>query len=155
MSMGFDPPLVWAKLDEPTRAASWADTDFCEINYSDGNTERFIHCVLPLPVPDIDAEFTFAVWCSVSEKSWEIYKTGYGGGDYAEKGCFGFLIDHIPDLENTRNLPADLWFQPAGLRPRVELHDGPDPLIFAQREGVEPAQIERWASMMHQPPEAS
>lgn len=153
MSMGFDPPLVWATLDEATRAASWADTDFCEINHGNGTTERFIHCVLPLPISGMEGEFTFAVWCSVSEKSWEIYKAGYGSGDYAEKGCFGFLIDRIPDLESTSNLPANLWFEPDGLRPWVELHDGPYPLVLAQREGIEPSQIERWASMMHQPPE--
>jgi len=153
MSMGFDPPLVWARLDDATRAASWADTDFCEINYGNGNTERFIHRVLPLRVADLDEEFTFAVWCSVSEKSWEVYKAGYGGGEYSEQGCFGFLVDRIPDLETTENLPANLWYQPDGLRPVVMLHEGEHPLIRAQEQGIGMAQVERWASMMHRPPE--
>jgi hypothetical protein len=154
MSMGFDPPLVWGKLDEATRAASWADSDFCEINHSSGNTDRFILCVLPLPVPEIRAEFTFTVWVSVSEKSWAVYKDGYGSGSYAEQGCFGFLSNKIPDFESSTGLYTDVWFQPDGLRPLLELHETDHPLVKAQREGIDLAQIERWASMMHQPPEA-
>lgn len=153
MSMGFEPPLAWAKLDEATRAASWADSDFCEINDVSGETSRFIHCVLPLPVGEGDDEFTFTVWASVSERSWDVYRAGYGHGEYAEEGCFAFLVSQVPGFEASDHLPADLWFQPSGMRPVMILHRSAHPLVTAQADGINFAQIEHWASLMHQPPE--
>lgn len=152
MSMGFEPPLVWAQLDEATRSASWADSDFCEINYASGETCRFIHCVLPLPLRDAGDEFTFTVWASVSERSWEVYRNGYRTGEYGEEGCFAFLVSQIPGFEATVDLHADLWFQPDAMRPVMILHDADHPLVVAQTEGITLAEIEGWASMMHQRP---
>jgi hypothetical protein len=149
MAMGFQGPDNWENLDEATRTASSLDSDFCEIVRSNGEIERYICALLRLPVSEIGAEFQFVVWVSVSERSWNIYRAGYGGGTYEAEGCFGFLCNSLPDFELKSGLPANVWFLPDGHRPVVELQDAAHPLVDAQRSGIPASQIERWASIMH------
>jgi hypothetical protein len=149
LDMMFGEPVDWDALDEATRAASSLDDDFCEVRYSTGEVDRFIRCLLPFPVPRMSVEFRFGVWMSVSERSWDIYRAGFVSGVYAEGGCFGYLMHDVPEYPGTMYFNADVWFQPDGLRPRVALHETDHPLFIAQRDGIEPVQIERWAAMMH------
>ncbi|MGF7005760.1 DUF2199 domain-containing protein [Aminobacter sp. BE322] len=149
MDMMFGEPVDWDALDDATRAASTLDDDFCEVRHSTGEVDRFIRCLLPLPVPRMCSEFRLGVWMSVSERSWDIYGVGFASGTYAEDGCFGYLMHDVPDYSGSMFFNADVWFQPARLRPRVALHETDHPLFLAQRDGIEPAQIERWAALMH------
>lgn len=86
---------------------------------------------------------------SVSEKSWDVYNAGFTSGTYAEDGCFGCLMNEIPEYPASQALNADIWFQPDRLRPRVIFHESGHPLFVAQRDGIELAQVERWAAMAH------
>ena len=149
MDMMFGAPVDWDGLDDVSRAASAMDDDFCEVRYSTGEVDRFIRCLLPLPVPRISSEFRFGVWMSVSQSSWNIYSAGFATGTYTGDGCFGYLMHEVPEYPGTMYFNADVWFQPERLRPRVTLHEADHPLFLAQRDGIEPAQIERWAAMMH------
>lgn len=148
MDAAFSAPVDWGELDDATRAASRLDSDFCRVRYPDGVTDRFIRCVLPLPVPELDAEFGFGVWMSVSERSWDVYEAGFDSGTYGQDGCFGYLMHEIPGFDGSRGLHADIWFRPDGLRPAVALRETDHPLFAAQRDGVSVAQVERWAALM-------
>lgn len=149
MDMMFGEPVDWDSLDAATLAASTLDDDFCEVRYSTGEVDRFIRCLLPLPVPKMGSEFRFGVWMSVSECSWDIYTEGFVTGFYAAEGCFGYLMHDVPEFPGSMLLNADVTFQPDRLRPRVTLHEIDHPLYLAQMNGIEPARIERWAAMMH------
>ncbi|WP_109576935.1 DUF2199 domain-containing protein [Aminobacter sp. AP02] len=149
MDMMFGEPVDWDALDAAARTASTLDDDFCEVRHSTGEVDRFIRCLLPLPVPKMATEFRLGVWMSVSERSWDIYREGFVSGAYAEDGCFGYLMHDVPEFPGSLLLNADVWFQPGRLRPRVALHETHHPLYLAQCVGIEPTQIERWAILMH------
>lgn len=151
MDMAFEAPVDRDIIDGGAARIVRLDDDFCQIAYEAGEVHRFIRCLLPLPVLDIDDEFRFGVWMSVSEASWKVYLAGFGTGRYATEGCFGYLMNEIPDLPSPSHLHADIYFQPDAQRPVVVLHDLPHPLVRAQRHGIELSQIERWAGLMHQP----
>jgi len=149
MAMGFEGPRPWEYFDDAKQAESFLNSDFCKIVRLNGEIERYVLGILILPVPEIDAEFQFAVWVSVSERSWDIYSAGYGAGEYKAEGCFGFLANAVPGYGGSSGLHADVWFQPDGLRPLIALHDGDHPLISAQKDGVDLAQVEQWAASIH------
>jgi hypothetical protein len=149
MDIALALPISWDDLDADARAASQLDDDFCEVRYSSSQVDRFIRCVLALPVPGIADEFHFGVWVSVSERSWNIYRSGFDSGVYGEEGCFGYLMHEIPDYEGSYLLRADVFFQPENLRPSVILQEAAHPLVAAQRHGIEVAQIERWVALSH------
>lgn len=149
MPLGFACPAGWEELDEATRKDSFLDSDFWVIARPSGAVERYICGLLPLDVPERDAEFQFIVWLSVSEQSSHSYLAGFGGGEYTEPGCFAYLMHQIPDFEGSLGLKANVWFQPDGLRPLVELQDGDHSLAKAQVQGVDLSQVERWAAIMH------
>ena len=149
MSLAFGAPADWDALDEAMHRASFIDTDFCLLDYGDGRVDRFLLGILPLPVPDLDSDFHFAVWISVSEKSWNVYREGFEGRGYAEEGCFGYLMNEIPDFPGSFLLHVDVLFNDGGFRPTIELHSADHPLVAAQQHGVDIAQIERWTALTH------
>jgi len=149
MALGFACPAGWEELDEATSKESVLDSDFCVIARPSGDIERYICGLLRFPVPETVAEFQWIVWLSVSEQSWQAYLAGFGIGNYPEPGCFAYLMHQIPDFEGSLGLPANVWFQPDGLRPLVELQEGDHALVEAQKDGIGLSQIERWAASMH------
>lgn len=148
-SLAFDVPVQWDKLSRLEKWRSRKDSDFCEVTHNSGETDRFIRCVLPIPVPDINEEFTFGVWISVSETSWRNYRSGYETGEYPTERCFGYLMHEIPGYPSSTLLHCDVVFQPNNQRPRVELHETDHPLFAAQNDDVSKVQIDEWVSLGH------
>jgi hypothetical protein len=146
MDLAFADPVDWEALDDDTINYALIDDDFCEIHFKDETVDRFIFCLMPFPVPEFDEEFRFGVWVSVSEASWDAYKDGFLVGEYDREGCFGYLANELPDFPDSQLLHVDVWFQPAGRRPRLTLHDVDHPLVAAQNNGIAATQIARWAS---------
>jgi len=149
MDMAFDAPVNREALEDGARSTFRKNDDFCEVRRASGKTDRFIRCLLPLPVPQLSDEFCFGVWMSVSENSWNVYRDGYDSGHYEEELCFGYLMHDIPEYEGSLLLHANVVFQSGNLRPKVFLHDADHPLVAAQRDGVDVAQIERWVALAH------
>ena len=85
----------------------------------------------------------------VSDKSWNVYREGFEGRGYADEGCFGYLMNEIPDFPGSFLLHVDVLFNDGGFRPTIELHSADHPLVAAQQHGVDIAQIERWAALTH------
>ncbi|WP_352681955.1 DUF2199 domain-containing protein [Mesorhizobium sp. M0601] len=149
--MAFGAPVDTDTLDDAARATFRKNEDFCEVRRASGVTDRFVRCLLPLPVPQLSSEFCFGVWMSVSEKSWNLYRDGYDSGQYEEELCFGYLMHNIPEYPGSLHLHANVVFQPGDQRPKVFLLDADHPLVAAQRSGVDVAQIERWVALTHRP----
>lgn len=149
--IAFDAPVSRDGTGEGGQSTFRKNDDFCEVRHASGRTDRFIRCLLPLPVPQLTGEFCFGVWMSVSERSWNIYRDGYDDGQYEDDGCFGYLMHDIPEYPSSMHLHANVVFQPGKMRPRVFLQDTDHPLFAAQRDGVDVAQIERWVALTHRP----
>lgn len=149
LDLGYRSPAGWDELDEAIKLRSLLTDDFCLIRHDNGATDRYIRCILPLPVSALGSEFRFGVWMSVSEESWKVYQLGFETDEYSREGCFGYLANELQGFEGSYLLHANVWFQKGHQRPRVVLHDADHPLVYAQQTGLEIAQIESWASMMH------
>lgn len=145
MDLAFGPP-GWAALTGQEKARSQLSDDFCKIVYADGQIDRFIRTVLPIPVPDADDEFCFGVWVSISEKSWDAYLAGFEDGIHAIDNCFGYLMHNLPDMPDTWHMHVTVEFQPGKQRPRIFLNQTDHPLVIAQANGVSMDQVERWVA---------
>lgn len=151
MDIAFDAPVDPDTFDDVARSTFRKNDDFCVVSYATRETDRFIRCLLPLPVPQLADEFCFGVWMSVSEKSWNVYRDGYDSGQYEEELCFGYLMHEIPEYPGSLLLHANVVFQPGNQRPNVYLHDAEHPLVAAQCDGVDVTQVERWVALTHRP----
>jgi hypothetical protein len=146
MDLAFQEPGGWNDLSSDVRGRSDLSDDFCRIDHGGGTVDRFIRCLLPIPVMGLQEEFRFGVWMSVSEASWNVYDGGFDTGVYEREGCFGYLGHTIPDFPGSFLLHADVYFGHQRQRPRVTLHDADHALVRAQKEGVTPEQVERWVA---------
>ncbi|TGU18065.1 DUF2199 domain-containing protein, partial [Mesorhizobium sp. M4B.F.Ca.ET.150.01.1.1] len=93
-------------LDDVARSTFRKNDDFFLFFYATGQTDRFIRCLLALPVPQLSDEFCFGVWMSVSERSWNVYRDGYDSGQYEDELCFGYLMHDIPEYPSSMHLHA-------------------------------------------------
>ena len=151
-AMAFKEPGNWLGLTEDEKAASHFNSDFCQIIRLSGETERYIRCVLRMPVVEAgenDERFEFGVWMSVSEKGWGMYRAGCESGVYLEEGCFGFLGNSIPEFPETFGLRADVVFEAKDQRPSVWLHNQDHCLVDTQEFGIKLEVIVKLAVRMH------
>lgn len=146
MDLAFGEPGGWHLLSADVRARSTLSDDFCRMDHGGGVIDRFIRCLLPIPVVGLDEDFRFGVWMSVSEASWNIYNDGFDTGVYERDSCFGYLGHDIPDFPGSFLLHADVYFGQGRQRPLVTLHEADHALSHTQREGVTLAQVERWVA---------
>ncbi|BCG94976.1 DUF2199 domain-containing protein [Mesorhizobium sp. 131-2-1] len=151
MDVAFDVPVNPDSHDDDARLGLRQNDDFCEVRYASGRTDRFIRCLLPLPVHRLSDEFCFGVWMSLSERSWNVYRDGFDSGQYEVELCFGYLMHDIPEYPSSMLMHANVVFQPGNQRPKVFLHEADHPLVAAQRDGVDVTQIERWVALSHRP----
>lgn len=137
-SYAFNAPDQYACLsDEQKTTMARIDTDLCTITHDEG-TDYFIRTVMEVPIHDVAEPFTWGVWVSLSEKSFNRYVETYDApleGD----GFFGWLCNTLPWYPPTRSLPTNVEVQPNGMRPLLFLqhesaHD--HPLIIDQRHGI-------------------
>ena len=138
--LSFDHPDAWP---HGSRAASGQDwlaqgedllgADLCQC---DG--QKYVRCVLPLPIRDSDQTFAFGVWGSVSDESATAYAADFFGGTETFEGCFAWLANGLPGIEmQGAAIPCNLIPDPEpGQRPHLTVHQGKHPLADMQREGI-------------------
>src|SRR5689334_1759458 len=71
-SFGIDAPLPYKELSDEARASAHLGSDLCWYN-EDGQTHRFIRVCLEIPILDFTEPFTWGVWVSLSEESFNRY----------------------------------------------------------------------------------
>lgn len=149
MSIACNVPDNWLDLSEAERTQSQMNSDFCYLKWEDGTVERYIRCIMELPVPSLDDVFTYGVWMSISEESWDIHLEGSETGTYEKDSCFGFLGNAIRTFPQSRNLHADVCFREGDKRPVVILHHADHPLVAAQENGLRVEQAEAIIAGLH------
>jgi hypothetical protein len=134
MSFGANAPYWYDVIAPPEREArAEISSDQCII---DGE-RYFVLGSLEIPVVDGNGPFSWGVWTSLSEQSfermselWEIE------GREAEPPYFGWLSTSLPGYPDTLNLKVHVHTSPIGLRPLIELEPTDHPLAVEQRNGI-------------------
>jgi hypothetical protein len=122
-------------------------SDLCTITEHDG-TDYFIRTVLEVPIRGAADPFTWGVWVSLSEKSFNRYVETYDNPVEGD-GFFGWLCNRLPHYSETIGLATDVRVQPGGMRPTVHLHQGGSStahqLVIDQREGIDVSKAQELA----------
>lgn len=132
----FDGPAQLALVPPDEYADRVEHTDDGCVLDLDGR-HWFARGQLEVPIRGSGDVFTWSVWVSLSERSFERYAelfddVGRGEGE----SFFGWLCNALPEYPDTMFLKARLHVRPYPLRPRVELEPTEHPLAVDQREGV-------------------
>ena len=94
--------------------------DFCTIKHPD-QIDRFIRCTLFQKVNNHCEDLEYGLWVSLSEKSFEDYKTNFDNENY-EAQYFGWLCNDIPGYNFEESIPTTVVTQKNGTRPSIFSH---------------------------------
>ena len=135
-SIGFKTPFHYDILSdkEKSEIAEISD-DFCIIKHPD-QTDRFIRTVLNLKTENPSEELIYGVWVSVSEKSFNEYKSNYNT-QTEEKIYFGIICNEISDYEeSTIGLHVNVITRLDDLRPEITPHKSNHKLVSDWENGI-------------------
>ncbi|MGE3104773.1 MAG: DUF2199 domain-containing protein [Lysobacterales bacterium] len=137
-SFGFRAPDPYTWLTEEQKASvASLSADFCTIEH-DGETDRFVRAVLEVPIHGIAEPFLWGVWVSLSEQSFERYRSTYNDPVEGET-FFGWVCNSIALYPYPKHRPSDVIVRSGRARPKVRLHRGDpedDPLVIDQVSGI-------------------
>ena len=143
-ALGFTTPDQYHELSEEEKdKVAEISEDFCVIKYED-QTDRFIRCVLFQEVNDCCQNLEYGVWVSVSEKSFNEYKSFFQSGDN-DAVYFGYLCSQIPEYEDTLGIKMNVVVSQGDNRPEVIPHDDQmdDPFVKDYYEGISKEEAEQ------------
>lgn len=126
-SFAYRAPDPYMQQPIETQEKGKLDSDLCMYEDEDG-PHFFIRTVLEIAIQGVQEPFTWGVWVSVSEKSFNHYVENYTKPSLAH-GYFGYLCNSLPYYENTYALHADVKVQLDGQRPTLILHDSDQCLV--------------------------
>jgi len=151
-SFGFNEPLPYTWLSEDQKAAAHLGNDLCTIPGEEG-TNYFVRAVLEVPIHGVDEPFTWGVWVSLSEKSYNRYVDTYDDPVEGD-GFFGWVCNEIGLYPYDKTRAADVLVQLGGMRPKLRLHSGDnedDPLVIDQQNGISVARAQQLAEQAMHP----
>lgn len=141
--LGYQWPEYFALMPPELRdALASCDGETCVIGDPDGGEpDRFIRCVLPIPVRDDEDYFGVGLWMSVSERSLNAY-LAYGRGESDEMArVVGYLSNQLPGMPSCLRLVAAAQAHDPNQRPILELQPVEHPLVHLWQNGVTRADL--------------
>lgn len=103
----------------------------------------FVRGHLEIPITDLDTDFAWSVWCSLSRESFIDASLRWDDEDRVGTSYFGWLCTDLPCYEeSTLNLKANVVFQQVGTVMRVELHECDHALCAEQTNGIDRKRVE-------------
>jgi hypothetical protein len=142
ISFVADHPLQWEMLADAEREESQLGEEQCIINSEDG-THHFVRACLEIPIRGTNHRFTWTVWVSLSEDSFQEMSESWEDSDRVRLGpYFGWLCTRIPEYPDTMFLKTMVHQQEVGLRPTVALEPTDHLLSVHQRRGIDPDDME-------------
>lgn len=131
--IGYDHPATW---EHGNRAASGLETltngdDFLTSDLCGIGEDRYLRCILPIPIVGTNQRFAFGPWGSVTQENYNRYL----GEDPDFEGCFSWMVNFLPWIDNTGAVPCDLIPGGEGMRPILQAHSE-HPLSELQDTGV-------------------
>jgi hypothetical protein len=152
LSFGADAPLQWELITGEERARSTLGTDLCVIETAEGK-HRFIRGCLDIPIQGSERSYTWGVWASLSEKSFDEVEEHWDDPERIRLGpYFGWLSTRIPEYPDTLYLKTHVHQRPLGLRPLITLEATEHPLAVHQRDGIPPDTLREMMLRLLHPP---
>ena len=150
LSFGADAPLQWHLISEEECTSAQLGEEQCIIPTQNG-TAYYLRARLELPIRGSERTFTWGVWCSLSEASFQEIAAHWDHPGRVHRGpYFGWLCTTLPGYPETLLLKTNLHQQATGFRPLVELEPTDHPLTVEQREGIEPERLQALVtSLLH------
>jgi hypothetical protein len=138
MDMGFNYPHYWPAdlaMNKFHRDNGFLLTsDTCVVDGED----FFVRCLLRIPIVDLPGQvFGYGMWSSLSKENFGVYQDAFETDQRESLGpWFGWLSNSVPGYPETLNLKSQVFPQPKGLRPLIELEPTDHPLAAEQRNGI-------------------
>jgi hypothetical protein len=140
ISFVVDTPNGWETIPEQNRTL--LDGERATATF-DGDTHFFMRACLEIPVKGSERVFSYGVWVSLSEKSFQEVSEHWHDSSRTNLGpYFGWLCTGIPEYPDTLFLKAMVHQRPPGARPWIELEPTEHPLAVNQREGIDPKRLQ-------------
>ena len=102
-----------------------------------------------LPIIDSEEKFCWTAWVSLSKANFnrasDLWETP---GREKEPPYFGWLSISLPGYPSTLGLKTNVYTQPVGERPIIELQESDHPLVKEQKEGIFWERVEEFASLI-------
>jgi hypothetical protein len=148
-SFGWDYPVQYLLLSAEEREGRIElSSDTCVI---DGKW-FFVRGCLEIPVRDHEEPFSWGVWCSLSQDSFQRYEELFDQVNREPgESFFGWLCSAIPGYPDTQHLKTMVRVRPWPIRPFVELEPTSHPLAVEQREGITAARVRGIAERIMHP----
>lgn len=120
-AIGHASPTHYTDLTpEEQQAIAELSGDFCIIRYPD-QTDYFIRVVLRIPVNDHCEDLDYGVWVSLSEQSYNDYKSNYKNENH-KAAYFGWLSNWLYGYDDTCSIPTTVQTQAGNSRPFIFPH---------------------------------
>lgn len=130
-------PEQWHLLTAAERRRSSLTADQCVIESTNGKS-LYLRANLEIPVRGTDRVFTWGVWCSLSERSFDEAARHWDDPRRVHLDPhFGWLCTRIPTYPDTIYLKTLVHHRPPGVRPLVALEPTDHPLAVHQRDGID------------------
>lgn len=114
-----------------------ARVDLTEDGCTIDDREFYVKGLIEIPVRDVRSAFTWGVWLSLSETSFERYCVLFEDEHRsAGESFFGWLCNSLPGYPDTQLLKARLHVRAYPNRPLIELEPTDHPLAVDQRHGM-------------------
>ncbi len=135
--IGYDHPITWPHENRADSGQEVIEVgtdklsaDLCRIG-----EDRFIRCVVMLPIRGSDESFAFGAWGSVHPDSFDRYVSAWKSGDWSDfEGCFSWLSNDLPGFDSEEPIACNLQVLESGQRPILKAQAGP--LADAQDTGI-------------------
>ncbi len=151
-SFAYEKPFAYFTVPEnEVEARVEINSDLCSID----DEAFYIRAILEIPIEGVEEPFTWGVWVSQSEDSFDRYSATYDD-DQSGDGSFGWLTVAMPgyDLsapeEDFEQIPCDVSWSVPGQRPVVVPHETDHPIYHDFINGISwDRAIELARRMMH------
>lgn len=142
-AIGFAAPFYYETLNENDKTEiAELSSDFCVIKHED-QTDRFIRTTLTIQVNDACENLDYGIWVSLSEKSFEEYRSEFKN-KVEGKTYFGRISNDIPYYEETTlGLHVNVITRSGGIRPELIPHQNEHKLISDWERGITIEDAER------------
>lgn len=147
-SFGYDAPAPYREISEALRIDAHLGTDLCWYS-EDGEINRFIRVCLEVPIHGFDEPFTWGVWVSLSEQSFNRY-VETSNAPIVSDSYFGWFCNRLPYYSDTYALKANVRPRIDGLRPIIEMQESAHELAQDYKNGISIARAQKIAEVaMH------
>lgn len=139
-AIGYNVPDMYDELTEEEQdEMGEANSDFCTINYPDGQTDYFIRTVLRIPVTDSTCQtLDYGLWVSLSEEAFNDYKEHYNTTVDRAATYIGYICNMPPGYDDeVYDVEVDVEVGDDSNRPFIHpLKEQQHPLVQDAHKGI-------------------